>query len=118
MFIIAKFTQTDLAWVCGISAISCIFFAYVIIPFIGWFNKKIDKLFINKVHECSCEKESYSIQESDTGVWFYHISKDGEILCGAKNVLYKKLPIEQWKFKSSNIPYKYCEKCDEIYNKG
>ena len=62
------------------------------------------------------EITSYYVQESINSTWFYHITKDGKSLCGTTYVLDKKLPMKNWKIRSSHIHERYCEKCDRLYS--
>ena len=62
------------------------------------------------------EKPSYYVQESLNSYWFYHITEDGKGLCGKKDLLNKRLPMENWGIVSPHIHEKYCKKCKEIYD--
>jgi hypothetical protein len=71
------------------------------------------------------------VQESNTGIWFHHLTRNGEALCKKimdrhgnhpNPILFdRSFPTSHWglprvSFFSSDrgVPYKYCRKCEEI----
>ncbi len=55
------------------------------------------------------------VQESATGMWMYHLTRDGKALCGnAKSGLFDKADsVSVWGVVS-HVPYRYCRKCEQI----
>jgi len=70
--------------------------------------------------------DDLQVQESNTGIWFYHLTRNSLALCrkimdrhgNHRNpVLFDRVfPVSYWGLPSvdKGIPYKYCHSCEEI----
>ena len=57
------------------------------------------------------------VQESATGIWLYHLTRDGRALCGGAKmgVFDSAYPVSHWGFRGDgHVPYRYCRECERI----
>lgn len=60
--------------------------------------------------------KEYKIRESIHGNFYYHISLDGNVLCGNMNTMITRIPITAWGVVS-HLHEKYCKECGELFKK-
>ena len=53
------------------------------------------------------------IVEGISGVWHYHLARDGKALCGARTMP-TGLRLNTWGFRSDHLHETYCRECESL----